>query len=577
MSVRRSVAIALAILAAALIVYGMIQPVAAETRWILALWMAAPLLFGASRLLLPSRPHGLARSVQNIGLIVALGFVLLSLQLLRQQAIRADDIASFIYIDETTGQTTSNVRGVLEALKTKRGKIFDRNGSVLADSQIVDKGYTVRTYPITDQYDPAAFSNILGFFSHRYGEAGLEATYGDYLNGERDVLRRVQDGLLGRQHVGDDLRLTIDARIQAAAYEALAGRPGSVVVLDPKTGAVLAMVSYPGFDPRGLAFNPVAPRDAENKRIDDYWHQLNSEGSIQPLINRPTQARYPPGSIYKTVTAVGALEHPREGQPDQIDCPNERETEAGAPPVVNAVNNLAERTGNPSNLEKVFAFSCNTAFAEYSMRLGADLMTQTAASFDIYEPGKAPDLYGGFTDLPTVPSVLYVQPGFLNRRPALADTGYGQGQLLVTPLEMAMVAATVANDGVMMQPYLVEKVTRPNGELVISQGQHTIRRVMSSNTAQIMRTDMRAVIEYGFGQAAGNVPGVRVGGKSGTAEYPCPTPDNPNLVCTHAWFIAIAPLEESQIAIAVMLEGGGEGSGAGAQLAADVIRGALEP
>jgi peptidoglycan glycosyltransferase len=149
---------------------------------------------------------------------------------------------------------------------------------------------------------------------------------------------------------------------------------------------------------------------------------------------------------------------------------------------------------------------------------------------------------------------------------------------LVTPLEMAMVAASIANDGVMMQPYMVEKITRPEGEVVISQGQHTIRRVMSSRTAQIMRSNMRAVIEYGFGKAAGNVPGVRVGGKSGTAEYPCPTPDNPGLVCTHAWFIAIAPLEgERQIAVAVMLEGGGEGSGAGAQLAADVIRGALQP
>jgi peptidoglycan glycosyltransferase len=575
---RRSVAIALALLATALITYGMIQPVGAETRWVLALWLAAPLLFGASRLFIPTRPPGLPRSVQNIGLVVALGFFLLSLQLLRQQAIRADDIANFIYVDETTGQTTSNVRGVLEALKTKRGKILDRNGVLLADSQVVDKGYTVRTYPIADQYNPAAFSNILGFFSHRYGEAGLEATYGSYLNGERDVLRRVQDGLLGRQIVGDDLRLTIDARIQAAAYDALAGRTGSVVVLDPKTGAVLAMVSYPGFDPRGLAFNPVAPRDAENQRIDDYWHQLNSEGSLQPLINRPTQARYPPGSTYKAVTAVGALEHAREGRPDQIDCPNERQTESGAPPVVNAVNNLAQRTGDPSSLEKVFAFSCNTAFAEYSMRLGADLMTQTAASFDIYAPDKAPDLYDGFTDLPTVPSVLYVEPGFLNRRPGLADTGYGQGQLLVTPLEMAMVAASVANDGVMMQPYMVEKITRPEGEVVISQGQHTIRRVMSGRTAQIMRSNMRAVIEYGFGKAAGNVPGVRVGGKSGTAEYPCPTPDNPGLVCTHAWFIAIAPLEgDHQIAVAVMLEGGGEGSGAGAQLAADVIRGALQP
>lgn len=112
---------------------------------------------------------------------------------------------------------------------------------------------------------------------------------------------------------------------------------------------------------------------------------------------------------------------------------------------------------------------------------------------------------------------------------------------------------------------------------MITQGQRAIRRVMSSRTAQIMQKDMRAVIEYGFGQAAGDVPGVRVAGKSGTAEFPCPTPDNPGGICTHAWFIAIAPVGERQIAVAVMLEGGGEGSGAGAQLTADVIRGTIQP
>lgn len=573
---RRAAVVILALAAAALLVYGMLQPVTQEPRWVVAVWIAAPLTLAALRLLLTSRPPGLARSVQNIGLVVAIGFGMIALQLLRQQVIHADATTNLIYVDEETGQSTSNVRRVLEALRTQRGRIIDRAGIVLADSQIVEGGYALRTYPVADLYDPSAFGGVLGFFSHRYGESGLEATFGEYLNGERDVLRRVQDGLLGRQHVGDDLRLTLDARIQAAAYNALGGRIGSVVVLDPKTGAVLAMVSYPGFDPRGLAFNPAAPRTEENARIEEYWSRLNGEGAGQPLLNRPTQSRYPPGSTYKTVTAVGVLEHQREGRPNQIDCPNERETEVGAPPVVNAVDDLFTRTGDPTDLERVYAFSCNTAFAEYAMRLGADLMIQTARAFDIYRPEEAPDLYDGFTDLPTVPSILYVEPGFLNRRPGLADTGYGQGQLLVTPLEMAMVAAAVANDGVLMQPYLVERITRGDGGVIAAQGPRVIRRTMSRQTAQQMLRNMRAVVEYGFGQAAGNVPGVRVGGKSGTAEYPCPSPDNPGRICTHSWFIAVAPLEDRQIAIAVMLEGGGEGSGSGAQLAADVIRGALD-
>jgi penicillin-binding protein A len=576
-SLRRSGAIACALVAGALVAYGIIQPIDLEPRWILALWMAAPLLFGALRLLTPGRERGLARSVQNLGMLIAVGFSLIAMQLLRQQVVQADALTTYVYIDPESGQTTSNVRRVLESLKTSRGKILDRNGVALADSQVVANGYTVRTYPIAEQADPAAFGNVLGFFSHRYGESGIESTYGTYLNGDRDVLRRVQDSMLGRSHQGDSLQLTIDARIQAAAYQALGGRVGSAVVLDAETGAVLAMASYPSFDPRGLAFNPSAPREDENARIEGYWAQLNSEGSQQPLLNRPTQSRYPPGSTFKTITAVGVIEHPREGRPDQIDCPNQRQTEDGAPPVVNAVDDLFTRTGDPSSLERVYAYSCNTAFAEYAMRLGPELMASTASAFDIVPPGEAEDLYDQFTDLPTVPSVLYVEPGFLNRRPALADTGYGQGQVLTTPLQMALVAAAIANDGVMMRPYLVERILRPDGSTIIAHQPRDIRRVMSARTAQVMQRDMRAVIEYGFGQAAGDVPGVAVGGKSGTAEFPCPTPDNPGRICTHAWFIAIAPIDGRRVAVAVMLEGGGEGSGSGAQLAADVLRGVVRP
>ncbi|HEU5090766.1 MAG TPA: penicillin-binding protein 2, partial [Roseiflexaceae bacterium] len=531
-----------------------------EPRWVLALWLAAPFLLGAARLALPLRARSLARSVQSIGLVVALGFVLLALQLLRQQFVYANDIANRIYIDEQTGQPTSNVRLVFEALRTKRGQIVARGGEVLADTRLTQDGFAVRTYPIGDQYPIEAFSNIVGFFSHRYGEAGLDLSYNEYLNGERDAFQRIQESLFGRQHVGDNLQLTLDARLQAAAYEALGGRTGSVVALDPTTGAVLAMVSTPGFDPRILAFDPSADRDAENARIEAYWRELNSEGSGQPLLNRPTQSRYPPGSTYKTVTAVAALEHPKEARPDEIDCPNERFTAEGAPPVVNAVNNLAERTGNPTNLERVYAYSCNTAFAEYAMRLGPELMADVAQSFGILTPAGAPQLTDMFTDLQTVTSLLYVDAGFLNQRPALADTGYGQGQVLTTPLEMALVAATVANDGVMMHPYLVERITRAGGEVVTARQPRSIRRVMSAEIAQRMRRNMRAVVEYGFGQAAGAVDGVQVGGKSGTAEYPCPTPDAPGRICTHAWYIAVAPLDKPQIAVAVMVEGGGEGS-----------------
>ncbi len=560
------------IIALALIGYGMIQPVEQDGRWLLALWLSAPLLLLAVRLSLPSQPRGTSRSLQNIGLLVALGFVLLSLQLLRQQFIRADDIANNVHLDEQTGQTTSNVRQVIQSLRVQRGKMLDRNGMVLVDSQVVNNTYAVRSYPLANQFDPAAFGNIVGYFSDRFGQSGLESTYGSYLSGNRDSFARLRDSILGKTQVGDDLHLTLDAHLQAASKQLLDARGvGSVVVLDPKTGAVLAMASNPGFDPSILAFNPAADRASENQRIQAYWTQINADDAGQPLLNRPTQSRYAPGSTFKTVTAVGVLEHPREGKPDEIRCFNELETEPGAPPVVNAVADLAGLTGDPSDLTRVYAYSCNVAFAQYALRLGPQLLAETAAEFDIYEPRDAPEMYGGFTDLQTVPSMLYREPGFLNRKAALADTGFGQGQLQITPLQMAMVAAAVANDGWMMQPYLVEKITRPDGSIIVARGPRAIRHAISSSVAATMRAYMRAGVEFGFGKAAQQVdPSVAlVGGKSGTAEHGAGT-------TPHAWFIAIAPVDNPRYAVAVMVENGRDGASVGARLAGDVIKAAFD-
>lgn len=569
--------------AAALLIYGLLQPIDQDSRWLASLWIALPLLYVAARLSLPPVSTNLARNVQHLFLAITIGFVGLALQLFRQQFVYADAIASAVFVDQQTGQPTSNVRKVIAALKVQRGPIRDRNGIDIVTTEVVEGGYAVRRYPLAAAYDPAAFGNVVGFFSSRFGQSGIEATYNDYLSGERDSWRRLQDALLDRPRVGDTLRLTIDARLQAAAHAALGERIGSIVVIDPRTGAVLAMVSRPGFDPRGLAFNPAAPdRQAENRRIDEYWRAINAEGAGQPLLNRATQGRYAPGSTFKTVTAVATLLYPEQGRPDAIDCPDQRPTEPGAPPVVNAVRvgleGIIRSTPFPAepNLERVYAFSCNTAFAEYALRLGPDPLIDTARRFDIYRPQDAPNVYSGFADLPALPSLLYVNPGFLTSRAALADTGFGQGELQVTPLQMAMVAATIANDGMMMRPFLVSDIVRPDGTTVVRNAPRPIRRVMPVDVAARMRANMRAAVAYGFGKAADAVPGVEVGGKSGTAEYPCPTLNNPNQLCAHAWFIAIAPVDQPRFAVAVMIENGGEGSRLGAEVAGQVLRSAFE-
>jgi peptidoglycan glycosyltransferase len=555
--------------AAGLVAYGIFQPVEDEVRWLACLWLAAPLLGLAAWLVAPRAARGLAASVANLGLVVLVGFGLLSLQLLRQQVVRADAIYYHVALGQD-GSTTSNVRPVLDSQRVLRGRISDRKGVALVDSQEV-AGFGRRVYPVAELYDPRAFSNIVGFFSTRYGQSGLESSFDIYLTGQRgNELQRLRERFLGGTARGNDLTLTLNAELQARAAAALGGRSGSVVVLDPRTGAVLAMVSGPGFDPRGLSFDPgAADWDAENQRISQYWEQITSDGAGQPLLNRPAQGVYPPGSTYKTVTAVGALEYPGAGQPDDITCPETYTPQEGAPPVVNAVPGLASLTGNPSNLERVYAYSCNTAFAQYSVRLTNDIMTEVARRFDILPPQRAPSAYGAFTDLPAAQSLLYVDPGFLNFPRALADTGYGQGQLLVTPLQMAMVTAAIANEGVMMRPYLVQQITRPDGGLIREFGPQQIRRTMSRETASTMMRNMAAVAEYGFGKSVSDyVPGIPVGAKSGTAEHvPGAVP--------HAWFIAVAPLDAPRFAVAVMVESGGEGSSVGADLAGQVLAAAF--
>jgi peptidoglycan glycosyltransferase len=570
---RSSVRIVAGVGAISLIVFGLLQPIEQDGRWLLCLWGAAPLLGLAIWLSYPPLPRGLTRSVFHLGIIICLGFVLVSLQLLRQQAIQASAIYSHRAIDTESQQVTSNVRRVLASQRVERGHILDRNNMVLVSRRPANNGFIVRTYPLADVqgFDPAAFSNIVGFFSNRFGQSALEDTFNEYLSGERgNTLARLRRDWLNEPQVGNDLYLTIDARLQAEASALLGERRGAAVVLNPETGEVLALASTPGFDPRGLSFNyDTEDWNAENARIGQYWEYLNSDGAGQPLINRATQGQYAPGSTFKTVTAVAALEHPDVAQPNDIRCFNELVVEETSPPVVNAVEGLASLTGDPSDLERVYAYSCNVAFAQYALRLREELFTEEAQQFGFYTPQNVPSSYPVFSDLPTLPSRLYVEPGFLERPAALADTGYGQGQLLVTPLQMAMVAAAVANDGVMMNPYLVQQVRHAEGDVVVEQRPSDIRRVMSEQTAATMRNHMSAVGQYGFGSAVNSyVPNVLVGGKSGTGEH---IPGAP----PHAWFIAIAPVDDPRYAVSVMVESGGEGSSVGAELAGRVLAAAF--
>ncbi len=454
-----------------------------------------------------------------------------------------------------------------------------------------DQGYAKRTYPIAESADLRAFSNIVGYNSPNYGQSGLEQEWNDYLIGAKgQPVTALQDEVLHRPHRGDDMQLTIDAQLQDAVWKILVekggGNPASAVVIEPSTGAILALASAPGFDPQALAFDPFADDwGVMSSRIAEYFQQLQSDPQL-PLLNRPLNGAYPPGSVFKTVTAIAALQHPEVlTQPDAMTCPNEYRPDENAPPVVNAVGPPTHPDQPPLgqiikdrmpshtvDLAGAYAFSCNTAFGELGVRLGEARLTEQARLFNFYPPREAPDASPDMTDLPTAASLLALRGTFLASTPlAVADTAFGQGQLLVTPLQMGLVAAAVANNGVMAQPYLVERITDPQQGEAYRHRAGSGKRVMPEAVAAQMRELMRVGVTTGYGKAAA-VPGQTVGGKSGSAQ--AGAGDNPNAT-VHAWFIAIAPVEAPRYAVAVMIENGRDGAGLGAATAGAVLQAAF--
>lgn len=563
-----------------------------DAQWLLLLWGGAALLGLA---VWTAQPHlevastrlNLRPSVLNLALVFSILFVVLTLQLLRTSFIYADIVYNRTAIDPQTGAIIGNSRPVIRSLRVQRGAIFDRNNVQLAGSEVAQNGLAYRTYPVAQRADIQAFSNILGFSSTRYGQYGLEASQNDYLTGEKgQPLRSLIDDLYNRPRVGNNLQLTIDAQLQARVWEILnrldEGKPSSAVVMDPRNGAVLALVSTPGYDPRALTFNPDNDITAENQRVEAAWTALTADEN-RPLINRPLQGRYVPGSTFKTLTAIGALEHPVVlEKPAPIDCPNEYNPVPDAPPVVNAVGPpnypdqpaleaiIRAETQGSIELSDLYAFSCNTAFAQLGVRLGIDQLAELAQRFHIYPPQAAPDRSPDFTDLPTAASLLATQSDYLTSKRALADTAFGQGQLFITPLQMALIGAAIANDGVMPQPYIVEQVTDPIDGSVIYQHRQPLnvlnsRRVISTEVAARMREMMREGVTIGFGKAA-NVH--NSGGKSGSGEA------GGDIV--HAAFLAIAPFDQPRYVVYVQIENGRDGAGVGAQTAGEVLQAAFD-
>lgn len=409
----------------------------------------------------------------------------------------------------------------------ERGSILDREGNVLAES--LPDG--------TRYYHDASVAHLVGYLDARYGSQGAELAFNEVLSGAAPSgwAGAIRGEFDRERREGNDIVLTLDPRVQAAAASALGGQKGAIVALDPRNGEVLAMVSVPTYDPGALG------------TLGDQL--LNDESA--PLLNRATQGLYPPGSTFKSVTATGILESGVATPETIVECKDEIVIDGF--PI--SCRNTAQGEGTYP-FKSAFTFSVNAIFADLGVKLGWDGLKDIARRYG-FESQPA------FT-LETAASQIHA-PGTEETKTLLASTAFGQGELLATPLQMAQVAAIIANDGVLARPHIGLEERGEAGSLGALEPAES-RRIIESGLAATMREFMVSVVQNG--QANGvNIEGIVVGGKTGTAEAGDGT--------SHAWFIAFAPAQAPTIAIAVVVENGGQGGVVASPIAGQVIRAAL--
>ncbi|NCD18681.1 MAG: penicillin-binding protein 2 [Actinobacteria bacterium] len=442
-----------------------------------------------------------------------------------------------------------NVRTIYREFGRDRGPIIVGEESVAWSVPIDD------VYAFQRVYDPGSlYAHVTGYFSTAFNAStGIERWSNDVLGGTADslLLSRIQDLFTGRQPQGGSVELTIDPGLQQVAADALAGQRGAVVALDPATGAILALHSSPSFDPNALATH-------DREAATNAWEALLDDPE-KPLENRGTGTiLYPPGSTFKVLVTAAWLElDPSRDTTSVVPTPAELQL----PQSTSIVRNPGRTNcGGSDTGELVFAFkeSCNTTFAQLAMDLGEQQLAAMTADFGFDQPLNVP---------------LTVNPSIYPDTASDAEvalTGIGQFDVRVSVIQMAMVAAAVANDGRLMQPYLV--ATERDADLaVISRTEPEVfSEPISAETASELTALMTAVVESGTGTPA-QVGGVTVAGKTGTAE-------TGNEQDQHAWMIAFAPAEDPQVAVAVLLENGGrDGSAAyGGSSAGPIVRRLVE-
>lgn len=441
------------------------------------------------------------KKIIRVLVVVSLMFLALVSYLLYFNMFSAEKVSSNPY----------NKRQWEDERFVKRGSIYDRDGEVLAETK-VDGDTRTRVYPKGHLY-----SHVIGYYSRTYGKSQLEMKYDKELLGHGDI-----NISFNELRSGYDLNLTIDNDLQEYAYKQLDGKNGAIVALEPETGKILAMVSYPDFDPSAEA-------------LEKNWKYI-VEREDSPLLARATGGLYPPGSTYKIVTAATAY---NAGYVDKT-FEDDGAFKAGSLKV----SNYGGESFGTIGLKKAFEVSSNMAFCTLGYELGAQNVKDAAESFGVNKDIEM--------DMPLAKSRIDYKK-MTNEDAALVSIG--QGQLLMTPLHVAMMGAAVANNGKMMKPYIVDRVTTSSGLTLSSSKPSVFCQPMSAECAAYVNDLMIGVVKEGTGRSAA-ISGITVAGKTGTAE----SEGNKD----HAWFVGYAPAEKPTIAVAVLLENDGRSGGSGA-------------
>jgi penicillin-binding protein A len=431
-----------------------------------------------------------------------------------------------------------NRRQLLEQQRIRRGAIRADDGSVLARSVRQSDDTFTRLYP-----QNGLFAQAVGYSFTRYGRAGLEQYRNDALSGTTNELGTIFDRLSGTQPEGDDVRTTLDPAAQRVALQGLAGRKGAVVALDPQTGAIKVMASVPSYDPNDIA-------------KPGRFTRLNQEQDA-PLLNRNTQAGYTPGSTFKVVTAIAAMDS-GEFTPNSLVSGRNLKPISGVP-----LRNFGGENFGLITLTDALTHSVNTAWATVGEKLGKRTMGKYMNRLGFDEPVSV--------DLPREErraSGEFVNGKLIRPTNPVVDVGrmaIGQDKLNVTPLQMAMVASAVANGGRLMKPHLTDRIVDRDGRTVDRIQPRELSQVMSGESAGEVAGMMGRVVQEGTGTAAA-LQGISVGGKTGTAEvgHSCPN---------QVWFIAFAPLHNPKVAIAVTVECS---AGTGGEVAAPIAKNVMQ-